>query len=109
MRYKVTDLLDDLAGARDANERLAVGVALWQVTAQLLLTANEHWSGAGKWLHRELADFDRVGGTAFGRTLADGVRAVALGDIDPMERVVTEVLDRVGGRLFEGFRADGPA
>ncbi|MBY8859362.1 nucleotidyltransferase domain-containing protein [Nocardia sp. CA2R105] len=108
-RYGVTDLLDDLAGAQDANERLVVGAALWQATADLLLTANRHWIGGGKWLHRELAAFDQAGGTDFGRTLADGMRAVALGDVDPMTAVVLEVLSQVGGRLFEGFRADGPA
>lgn len=109
MRYAVTDLLDDLAGSREQDERLAIGVALWQATARLLLTANRHWSGAGKWLHRELADFDRAAGTDFGQALADGIRAVALGDIAPMASVVVGMLDRVGGRLFEGFHADGPA
>lgn len=109
MRYEVTDLLDDLAGSHDANERLAIGVALWQATARLLLTANRRWLGGGKWLQRELAAFDQVGGTDFGRTLADGMRAIALGDVDPMTAVVIEVLDQVGGRLFEGFRASGPA
>ncbi|WP_067677741.1 nucleotidyltransferase domain-containing protein [Nocardia miyunensis] len=107
-RYGITDLLDDLVGSEDENERLAIAVALWQAAAHLLLTANRHWSGGGKWLHRELADFDQVGGTAFGRALMDGVRTAALGEIGPMVEVVTEVLDQVGGRLFEGFRADGP-
>ncbi|MQY21755.1 hypothetical protein NRB20_48680 [Nocardia sp. RB20] len=108
MRYGVTDLLDDLAGAQDVNERLAIAVTLWQATSHLLLTAAGHWSGGGKWLHREVAHFDELGGTTFASALADGMRAVALGEIRSMVDIVTAVLDRVGGRLFEGYRANGP-
>jgi hypothetical protein len=107
-QYEITDLLDDLAGSPDENERLIIATTLWRATARLLLTGNGRWSGGGKWLHRELAALDQVGGTAFAGALADGVRAVARGDIGPMMLAVTEILDPFGGRMFEGFHADGP-
>ncbi|MVU78844.1 nucleotidyltransferase domain-containing protein [Nocardia sp. ET3-3] len=107
-RYGITDRLDDLIGSADPGERLMIAAALWQAVADLLLTGNGHWTGRGKWLHRELADFDQNAGTTFARRLAEGVRAVASGSVEPMVEVATEVLNLFGGRLFDGFSMEGP-
>ncbi|WP_280316668.1 nucleotidyltransferase domain-containing protein [Nocardia wallacei] len=107
-RYGLTDLLDDLCGATDPDERLLIGTALWTQTADLILTGNRCWSAGGKRLHRELVAFDRANGTDHARSLADALRAVAGGDAGPMTAVATAVLDTFGGRLFDGYRLDGP-
>ncbi|WP_039798886.1 nucleotidyltransferase domain-containing protein [Nocardia araoensis] len=108
-RYGITDLFDDLTSSPDENERLLIAVNLWRATADLLLTGHGHWTGSGKWLHRELCSLDRETGTDYAQTLADGVRAVALGAIEPMADIVTQALSTFGGRLFDGFRAEGPS
>ncbi|MFI1461705.1 hypothetical protein [Nocardia carnea] len=102
------DLLDDLVGSRDDDERLLIAFNLWRATAELILTGHGRWRGRGKWLHRELAFFDREAGTDYSRALAHGVRSVALGAVEPMAGIVTRVLNDFGGRLFDGFKADGP-
>lgn len=107
-RYRITDLLDDLIGSGDDDERLLIATNLWRVTADLLLTGHCHWTGSGKWLHRELVALDRETGTEYSRTLAHGVRSVACGAIEPMVDIVTQALNLFGGRLFDGLRADGP-
>ncbi|WP_324192794.1 nucleotidyltransferase domain-containing protein [Nocardia transvalensis] len=107
-RYGITDLLDDLIGATDADERLMIAGVLWQSTADLLLTGNRRWTGSGKYRHRELAAFDRDHGTDHARELAHAVRSVAAGTVQPMVDTVTRALDLFGGRLFEGYRLEGP-
>lgn len=107
-RYGITDRLNDLAGCADDDERLLIAADLWRATADLLLTGHRHWTGTGKWLHRELADFDRHTGAEYAKTLADGVRAVARGDTEPILEIVTQVLDIFGGRYFDGFTVQGP-
>ncbi|MFD3458685.1 hypothetical protein ACFWVM_03170 [Nocardia fluminea] len=108
-RYRITDLLDDLIGSKDPAERLMIATTLWQATADLVLTGNRCWTGSGKWLHRELDTFDRSTGTAYAQVLASAVQSVASDVIEPMVDAVTEVLDGFGGRLFDGYRAGGPA
>lgn len=107
-RYRITDLLDDLAGAEDDDERLLIATDLWRATADLLLTGHGRWTGNGKWLHRELAAFDEETGTDYAHALACGVRSVALGAIEPLADVVDQALNGFGGRLFDGFKANGP-
>ncbi|WP_350276740.1 nucleotidyltransferase domain-containing protein [Kribbella sp. HUAS MG21] len=98
LRYTITDLLEDLAGAA-ADVRLAITSVLWQEAARLLLTGSGHWSGTGKGLLRELTAYDVAHGTDHATALLDGVRA-------PDDRIVSAVdriLDAHGGRLFAGF------
>ncbi len=108
-RYRSTDLLDDLLGSPDADERLAIAATLWRATADLLVTGHGRWTGDGKWLHREMVALDRDAGTDHAGALGRGVRCVASGDIAPMATAVLRVLDLFGGRLFDGFRVAGPA
>ncbi|MCM6773734.1 nucleotidyltransferase domain-containing protein [Nocardia sp. CDC159] len=107
-RYGLTDLLDDLIGADHADERLLIATYLWHQAADLLLVGHRRWTARGKRLQRELAAFDREHGTEYARELAHAVRSVAAGADEPMIAVVTRVLDRFGGRLFDGYRAAGP-
>ncbi len=107
-RYGITDRLDDLMGCADDDERLLIATDLWRATADLLLTGHGHWTGTGKWLQRELAAFDRQAGTEYAKVLAQGVRSVVRGDMEPIAETVTQVLNIFGGRLFDGFTAQGP-
>ncbi|RDI63921.1 nucleotidyltransferase domain-containing protein [Nocardia pseudobrasiliensis] len=108
-RYLLTDMLDDLIGASHADERLLLAARLWQHAADLLLVGHRRWTGSGKHLLRELAAFDLDHGTDHGRELAHAVRSVAAGADEPMIAAVTRVLDLFAGRLFDGYRLDGPS
>ncbi|NIK60154.1 nucleotidyltransferase domain-containing protein [Kribbella shirazensis] len=98
LRYGITDLLDDLAGAA-GDVRLAVTSVLWQEAARLLLTGAGHWSGTGKGLLRELTAYDVAHGTDHATALLDGVRA----SDNRIVAAVDRILAPHGGRLFAGF------
>ncbi|MER6949910.1 cupin domain-containing protein [Nonomuraea sp. NPDC000554] len=97
-RYALTDLLDDLSGATDPGEQAFIRWELVQDTARLALTAAGHWHGGGKWLLRELRAHDPALAADLLAAAEDPVRLAA---------VAVSVLDRAGGRLWEGYRAEG--
>ena len=105
-RYGLTDLLDDLTGGGDPELVAAVAVATWQQAAELLLAVEGRWSGTGKWLVRELAGHDLAARSAYATRLHAGLAAAVGGDVDLLVEVAGEILDRAGGRLWSGYRAD---
>lgn len=94
----LTDLLDDLVHAVDPGEKTVITATTWTTAAQQALAFADRWAGNGKWLLRELRGLDHE--------LADRWLA-AFGDAKATETIAREVLDRVGGPLFDGFRAAG--
>lgn len=104
-RYVVTDLLDDLSDG--GPEALSIAATLWRETAELVLGANARWSGAGKWLLRELRLLDGDRGTEHADALLSGLAAVSHGDVTAMRDAVNAALAPLGGRLFEGYRRAG--
>ena len=93
----LTDLIDDLAHAVDAGERIVIATALWTETARAALAFAGRWIGTGKWLLRELRELDPRLATEW-LTARDSPAPFA-------ERV----LGRAGGPLFDGYRAQAPA
>ncbi|MFB9909725.1 nucleotidyltransferase domain-containing protein [Allokutzneria oryzae] len=104
-RYRVTDLLDDLAGATDPDERLFIANRLLDTTAELVLTTRRTWLGTGKWLLRRL----REAAPDTCHTLVRSYRDLVSGE-DPsrFHSAVSEVLDSVGGRLLVGYQRGTP-
>jgi predicted nucleotidyltransferase len=107
MRYGLTDLLDDLADCTEPVMTAAVAFATWEATARLLLAADSRWWGTGKWLVRELRDFDAAHGTSYALRLHAGLEAAVEGDPVLLTVVAEEILDDAGGRLWAGYRAEG--
>ncbi len=107
MRYRVTDLIDDLTGVTDALERTAIATALWDTVLRLHLGAAGCWLGTGKGLVREVAGLDAVSGTDDARTFDRALRASLDGDVAPLVGAADRVLAPLGGRLFEGYRMGG--
>ena len=97
-RYGLTDLLDDLAGSTDDGETAVICWTLWTHTAELALLLTGSWLGGGKWLLRELRAADP--------TLAADMVA-AIGSPDRLTALADRVLERAGGRRFDGFLASG--
>jgi hypothetical protein len=97
-RYGLTDLLDDLAGSTDDGETAVTCWYVWTQTTELALLLAGSWLGGGKWLLRELRAADPA-------LAADMVAAI--GDPQRLTALADRVLDRAGGRRFDGFRASG--
>jgi hypothetical protein len=97
-RYGLTDLLDDLAGSTDDGETAVICWTLWRHTAELALLLTGCWFGGGKWLLRELRAADPA-------LAADMVAAI--GNPQQVAALADRVLERAGGRRFDGFLARG--
>ncbi|MBB3353075.1 nucleotidyltransferase domain-containing protein [Rhizobium lentis] len=104
LRYQVTDLADDLRGARPPEEIAAISALLYQKLADLILLGRGAWTGRGKWAPRLIrklepqlaAEFD----TAFRLAVqGNSTRFLALADRE---------LDLHGGRCFNGFKQEAP-
>ncbi|MEV6417378.1 nucleotidyltransferase domain-containing protein [Kribbella sp. NPDC051718] len=107
LRYKITDLLEDLIGADSNDVRTVVASVLWQDAATLLLTGAGHWSGTGKGLLRELANYDATQTTDYATALPAAVRAATTGDPKALIATTDTILNLYGGRLFDGYRLSG--
>jgi hypothetical protein len=92
LRYALTDLIDDYVHANDDGECATLESVLWIAAAQNALSFADHWIGVGKWMLRELRDLD-----------PDLASRWLAARTDPLP-FATEVLDRAGGPLFEGYR-----
>ena len=77
----------------DAGERQVIAAALWTESARVALAAGGRWVSGGKWLLRELREFD------------PGLAARWLAARDEPAGFAAEVLAGAGGPLFEGYRA----
>ena len=103
-RYVLTDQLDDFIGATDPTELLHISGQLIIGSSELALLSKSQWLASGKWLPRHLA----LSAPALSTRLVEATKAVISdGDKVPMEVIVREILERVGGPLIEGYRVAG--
>lgn len=102
-RYAITDLLDDLSGSTGQGERLFIAMELVRRTSELALAIGGSWGGGGKWLARRLEST----APGLGMRLRHALREVLEGRDDPLVGVVDEVLEQVGGRLWDGYQRRG--
>ncbi|WIM94547.1 nucleotidyltransferase domain-containing protein [Actinoplanes oblitus] len=93
LRYGLTDGLDDLRHATDPGERVVIAATLWTGAAEAYLAAAGRWLSGGKWLLRNLREYD----PAFAERW--------LASRDDPAAIAAEVLDGAGGPLFDGYRA----
>lgn len=103
-RYALTDQLDDLIGASDPTELLYIGQQLLVGASELALLSKAQWLASGKWLPRHLA----LSEPELLMRLSSAIKAVLeTGEKEPIEAVVREILERVGGPLTEGYHVAG--
>ncbi len=106
LRYRITDLLDDLRGLRPGAEVRSIGCALHDLTADLALRGRGRWAARGKWIPRDLNAID----PALAGRFDDAFRALfAADDPAPVLALLGDELGRHGGPLFDGDRRDAPA
>ena len=93
LRYGLTDLLDDYVHAGDPGERTVISAVLWTESARAALAFAGRWISHGKWLLRELREFDPDFATRW------------LAARDAPAQLAADVLAAGGGPLFDGYRA----
>jgi hypothetical protein len=98
LRYRLTDLLDDLTYATDEGERAVIATTAWITIADKALMLGSRWPGDGKWLLRELRDYDS---DLANRWLSTQGNSTAI------RQLLQEILDQAGGPLFAGHRSAG--
>lgn len=103
-RYMLTDQLDDFIGATDPIELFYIAEQLVIGTSELALLSKSSWLASGKWLPRHL----EVSDSTLPARLVDATKAVLVhGEKSPLEVIVREILERVGGPYSEGYRVSG--
>jgi hypothetical protein len=104
-RYRLTDLLDDMAGCADERELVFIADAVVRTVSELALALAGEWSGAGKALARAVNAME----PDLLERLINGHRHVVLyGDTAVLHRAAVDVLLRAGGALMVGYRVAGP-
>jgi hypothetical protein len=107
LRYALTDLLDDLADCTDPVTAAAVAFATWEQAVKLLLALDGRWWGTGKWLVRELREYDAAHATSYALRLHAALVSAVERDPVLLTVVAEEILEVAGGRLWAGYRAGG--
>jgi hypothetical protein len=104
IRYTITDLMDDLIGSVRPEESFFIATALAEESVRLLLLRNRRWLGKGKWTLRALRRFD----PGMAERLSGALKLFcSTGNKDDLLAFANEVLEPVGGRLFEGYYESG--
>ncbi len=104
MRYRVTDLLDDLIGSEDQAETLFITAELASAVPQLVLAHQRCWLGRGKWAVRAFRDRDAAAASEW--TSAVKI-VITTGNKKPLIALVERSLESAGGRNFEGWYVPG--
>jgi predicted nucleotidyltransferase len=99
LRYHLTAAMDDLTGSPDGDEVVFIGHDVLALASELELAHQRAWTGRGRWLHHwlEVANPDAA------RRLAAAARELQA-DRAPLVAAASNVLERVGGPLQEGYR-----
>lgn len=106
MRYNITNLVDDIRHPRSKAETTATGTVLYDALANCYLRANGFWTAKGKSIPRKL----KSANTEFCSRFCDGFEKLfADGKVEEVIALAEEILNPVGGFLFEGHKLDAPA
>ncbi|MEM1048846.1 MAG: nucleotidyltransferase domain-containing protein [Pseudomonadota bacterium] len=104
-RYALTNLVDDLHAPRSGEEQCATLIDLYPALATHFFRRRNRWAAKGKTIARALMADDPV----FARTFLEAFdTAFVTGDGSPVERLVDELLQEDGGRLFAGYHRAAP-
>lgn len=105
LRYMVTDVLDDIRGARSYEELLGTGSQLFEGLANYHFRSKGLWSARGKAIPRGLMRDDPVLCTSFCRSFEHLFKT---GDPSQVIGLAEDLLRSHGGPLFDGYRSDAP-
>lgn len=98
IRYALTDVLDDLVHATDPGELTVIAECAWRTAGEHTLNLAGRWTGSGKWLLRELRQWDPAVASQW---------LAAHNDPAAIAAYARRLLDTHGGPLFEGYQVAG--
>ncbi|WP_425449328.1 nucleotidyltransferase domain-containing protein [Dethiothermospora halolimnae] len=104
MRYNITNLLDDLKDSRNRHEQMAIAVRLYEDLAELYFRTKGYWRGKGKSIVRIMKKYNPDFALRYNESFdllfkkEDSSKVMELGE---------ELLNFVGGYLFEGYKLEG--
>ncbi|MEZ5429479.1 MAG: nucleotidyltransferase domain-containing protein [Pyrinomonadaceae bacterium] len=105
LRYRITDVIDDLRQPRSKAELTASGTGLYPVLAEFFLRTGGHWSASRKTIPRHLEKAD----PEFRQKFCDAFEELfAAGKTEKVIDLTEELLRPFGGFLFDGVRSDAP-
>lgn len=101
MRYSITNLIDDLRDSKNRYEQIATGCRLYEEVAELYFSANRIWNGKAKSIVRVMKKHDQKFvvryNDSFDLLFKNGDDSMVVG-------ISEEVLNLVGGYLFNSYR-----
>lgn len=101
LRMKLTNQIVDLLDARHADERIACGLALFDLMNKAKFTTLGVWHHAGKWVPRSI----RARDPEYFPNLIAAYGDLLQGDAAPLASAATKLLDAMGGALWAGYQA----
>ena len=101
LRYRLTDMADDLAAERPTEELVSIGASLYHALAELMLRTRGVWGAGGKWVPRNLAKADPDAAAEFDAAFDALFRR---GNPEPVLLTLAKELAPHGGFLFDGYR-----
>lgn len=106
MRYNISNLVDDIRQPRSKAELVATGTALYDALANCYLRTNGFWAAKDKSIPRKL----KLANPEFCQRFCDNFeRLFADGQTDEVIALSEEILEPIGGFLFDGHKLDAPS
>ncbi len=103
-RYRVTDALDDLAGAKSHEEALFVVAPLLGLLCDFIFDSRQEWRCVSKRNFRQLAKIDAE---LHGELLGVLEQFYKEETREDLIHFVEDILEPFGGRLFAGYKVGG--
>ncbi len=101
-RYCITDALEDLKGATNRAEAIFTANVLADTIHEFYLRTNGQWIGSGKWIIRNLRQFNEEFAKKYARAFDQFYRT---GEKEEVYTITETVLEPFGGQLFDGYSA----
>ncbi|MGP4078463.1 nucleotidyltransferase domain-containing protein [Pseudalkalibacillus sp. R45] len=99
-RYFITDTLDDFIGSSNRPEEIFIANTLAELVSEFVLRTNRKWIGSSKWIVRALEQYDPTFTAQFIEAFDSFYKH---DDKNKVIKLVDEILQPFGGRLFKGF------
>lgn len=103
-RTRLTNQTIELLTVDTPLEQQACGLAMYEPLTKLLMTLDGDWIHRGKWVPRSLC---HAAPEAFPKLTA-AYRSLMEGDPQPLARMATELLERIGGPLWTDYLLHAP-
>ena len=106
VRYMVANMIADLKQSQDRHETMAIGVELYQILSAFVFRSRNQWGASKKMTPRLLEVLDPELNARFCSAFSE---LFSSGRVDNAIRLAEDLLEPVGGPIYEGFTMNYPA